>query len=507
MFVATNQKKRRNSDAIRPLLLSTPVADIDNDDEEYENDLIEYASNLIHQYNGAESSTATATAKIALSNDTPQKRQSMNNSNNNKDKISLEYLFVCKFDVKIGNMIEHVIDINQDSNNVQSSSGSGRGYMDTLRGIEFKSLPAGIHRISSDHVLFKHGELTGLACVDHKRTDNADERYSRIRSIGVLCLGQDDGTIMKRYYSLLKDLISKCNESPALSEEHKQLMSEAIVPSSHQNVQPSKDGQVEKFGSLVSLLHSLDNGAIMTVWKSLLLGRRVLFYSDVPLGPMCSKVSACQKLLLSASDKQDMGGEFERHIQQQPRYLYYVCINDMPELSSNKGINFVACTTDRIFDVRRSKNQPTKKTNNSHNHKRKRRKVDDTVCDLFVNNQTINFENPEDAHIFQITNSDLYHTEEMRYRISTIDNEELQESGLLDYFSYLNIELLNVLKALCARDSAHDDGIVSTDHFIQIGKVLNLCTNDIHFMQSLIDEFGGDVELELPQSKSSLFCC
>lgn len=371
--------------------------------------------------------------------------------------------------------------------------------------------------------------------------------------------------MFNRYYRTLSQIVQRCNESPVLTDEckqwmHQKFMDQIIVrhgnnrdqnnnkngggdggddEDDNRDIRDKRDDQrqVKKFGSLVSLFHSLDDGRIMTLWKSLLLGRRVLFFSDIPLGPLSSKVAACRKLFLSQSALNDHGpylfqgkdldnesetGEKlksnipqqqQQQQQQHPQYLYYVCTNDLAYLSNHRTMSYVACTTDRIFEMRRNKRHqsPPKSSDRKKRQRRNsRNKVEDhnnqSVCDLFIDKRVINFEHADDAHVLQVTDSDRWHTEEMKRRVLSMNDEEDQERELLDYFSNLNLQLFTVLKALSTRDP-NDDGIVCMDHFLYMGKALNLNTKDIPFMQRMIEEYGGDVEIELPKSWFRRCCC
>ena len=111
-------------------------------------------------------------------------------------------------------------------------------------------------------------------------------------------------------------------------------------------------------GQLLGLTRQL-RARIFTLWKALLLGRRVLFYAPPPVGRLCERALSAHQLTVG------WAGCCAPHAAPRTELLLYVGLNDEQELlqrSPHAGIRFIAkpegggegqgyiaCTTDRLL--------------------------------------------------------------------------------------------------------------------------------------------------------------
>lgn len=78
--------------------------------------------------------------------------------------------------------------------------------------------------------------------------------------------------------------------------------------------------------------------SVFQIWKALLLHKRVLFYTPVPVGEVCDRIaSACMLLYLTSRHFSSLSD---------PNVLFYVNVFDVDKLK--KMTNFIACTTEKI---------------------------------------------------------------------------------------------------------------------------------------------------------------
>lgn len=76
---------------------------------------------------------------------------------------------------------------------------------------------------------------------------------------------------------------------------------------------------------------------VFSIWKSVLLRQRILFYAPPPIKYTCGHVYCANALAFTKV----------RKLQWDPYPLFYVNINDMKTLHEQE--NYVACTTEAIF--------------------------------------------------------------------------------------------------------------------------------------------------------------
>ena len=381
-------------------------------------------------------------------------------------------LFVVKFDLKIGYRIEYQFQ--------------NESYPIDLGGIEFKCLPSGTHKLDTDIVMFRHvhntQEFFGMACVDIFRSEELD-RGSRIRAMGVIC---NEYRGMMAHASFLKKLLAKLNRCDE-SLEGKKTLSDCIQKLNNyftandsfngsKKVRLSEITKIEidnhlHFGSLVSLFYSYREN-IFTLWKALLLKKRVLISTNVPIGLNgCSKVHAIHFLTYFAP-QQNMQ-YIEKHFGNDIVFGYYVSLNDYQQIA--KQDHYLACTCDEILETKKE------------------------CFDILIKEKEIIIHDKELAKILKKSSSDVEKTKMLDDLLSRIQHMSRTEQEYLfrKYFAFINNQ---TILFLAMNDSINKKMIVTEK---QSG-ALSLCGDDILFVKELAELIGLDIEFS---SGSSFLCC
>ena len=255
---------------------------------------------------------------------------------------AVEAVFVARFDVNEGNIIEWAYPLSTDQ----------------LAGIEFKVLVSGAHAVDEDFSLFQFHGLYGIAYYNQKR-DKTAPRGAWQRSVGVLVRHHYE---LAQHLTVLRGHAKQANENPEANYAAlKELYSRSNVGGEDGGgigdrssrrlppVVPAGLGSADaneyltrvalSCGEIGQLADYYGEG-LFVLWRALLCRARVLFISGIPAGDMCQRVhTACSLLQLPAS--QHGGLEL-------PTRLYYVTVADIPFLTE-VATTFIACTTERIF--------------------------------------------------------------------------------------------------------------------------------------------------------------
>lgn len=219
-------------------------------------------------------------------------------------KAGILGVFVVSFDNHVGNTIDWCQSV-WDAHRTSSFRGRPSGEFEAFspHGLEFRALPAGIHNMEEDCLYFRHGSLFGIAAFHRMMLPNSEsarkERHARMRSVGALasslvplarCLPilcaeavrqcspsvQPDSQVLSR-------LLDRNTQPPAFSPGPPMPGSTWALPIPP----PDIFGEfVNEFGVFA-----------ITLWKALLLRRRLLFFSPPPMSFSCDLVlSACALL-------------------------------------------------------------------------------------------------------------------------------------------------------------------------------------------------------------------
>jgi hypothetical protein len=210
-----------------------------------------------------------------------------------------------------------------------------------LDGLEFKAIPSGLHALRTDRVFFVQGGSKGVACFNNMPSADAAQRNARMCSVG--CLTDDPAEL----YAVCDQMEAEAKEQNALAErKDKPDYSRLIaifqsragkplgrLPATPPTSPPSFSSMVQFFGAITFVL-----------WKAMLLKKRILFFSPVPIEQGCMRVRWMEQMLRLL----DAGGQVSTDNCIVPAaLLYYVNVFDIDELATMSS--YVACTSERIF--------------------------------------------------------------------------------------------------------------------------------------------------------------
>jgi len=196
--------------------------------------------------------------------------------------------------------------------------------------------------------------------------------------------------------------------------------------------------------------------SIFTLWKFALLQKRILLFSQPPIGVVCYRVYAIYQLACQPIP-------FLTNTPSPP--LFNVTLHDIDNLRAYTS--FVACTSDRIFESKRR------------------------LYDVFVDNQNIEYCAPEFPTALMRPNSE----DVSRHRVLT---ESLRhEHDVARYFVELNMRIFGKLLDL----ATGPDQRVTREVMCELGLHPY---EDIHFVRLLCETY--DIRLSMDFAESLLPC-
>ena len=258
------------------------------------------------------------------------------------DESVVEAVFVARFDVKEGNMIEwaHPVTAQQ------------------LEGVEFKVLMSGAHSVTEDWVLFQYHGLYGVAYYN-QRKDATAPRGAWQRSVGVLVrhhyflkdhlaflasAAPEANTDSAACYARLKqhyEVKNCCGPSDGPAELRKALVPPPVHPGHFSPKQAANYLREVALacGSIEDVVDFYGKG-VFRVWRALMCRLRVILLDAPPAKSVCGRLHAASGLLqVEESHHADV---------ELPYRMYYVTVSDIPMLQEISR-TYIACTTERIL--------------------------------------------------------------------------------------------------------------------------------------------------------------
>ncbi|GIY19452.1 DENN domain-containing protein 11 [Caerostris extrusa] len=355
------------------------------------------------------------------------------NGANNTEPADIVCIFSVAFDTRAGNIIEWYLpnDCNVD-------------------GIEFRAMASGSHRVQTDFIYFKRGQLYGLACFENMPVDNACERGARMKSqVRQLLENPGSYTEMETYYENHKGSFPTFNAfSDQLNGDNIKLWN---------NIMPMM--KITHPAGCFSQFLNFFGERIFVLWKLVLLRKRIIFFS-----PASNWRCLLQSILYYFS----YCTSFIRNwLLVFTTFLFYVNIADMDTLASEKV--FVACTTEKIFQS---------KTN---------------LYDLYVDNQNFVSDIPLIQKLMGVSYADRKKYEELcklqsqnTLQNGDLDSGENDETWFMRYFMNLNDKLFRRL--LDVSQSEDKQWTIEHMHAVGLDPV-----NDRTFIMELVDTYGIDI--------------
>lgn len=252
-------------------------------------------------------------------------------------------------------------------------------YGGLLDKVEFTSLPSGLHGVERDVVYFNKDGHEAVACFWRKQNETKDDRRGyQMEAYGVLLERSayprpwrhvptlktiHDKDALENYFNLhRKPTASGSNSDSLPSPPPLSFDWEAEILSSSRSSSTASSSS----HPLIHLPHLLRivGPSFLTIYKHLLSRRRVLFLTAAPVEAACLLTKACVDVAFpdvvmgsagengSGSATEDEAG-LERD-DRRPAVLGQVGLMDIDRLKaeSQKGLGWIACTTDSIFKDR-----------------------------------------------------------------------------------------------------------------------------------------------------------
>ena len=227
---------------------------------------------------------------------------------------------------------------------------------------EFSAIASGMHESPADFVYFRHGRLYGLSCFHKLRTGDAEERDVRMRAVAAFSPELEP---LHRHHAALLAHAARLNANPGDTEPLLRLLEPSPAADAYEvcaadapplMLRPSATARAWATWAEVpeadggALLAALGGSRLLTLWKGLLLRRRVLLYAPPPVGELCER--ALRTLLVLHTD----GGDAARWVRPLlPEPLLHVGLHQAHELARRDGSGgrdgggVVACTGEALF--------------------------------------------------------------------------------------------------------------------------------------------------------------
>ncbi|KAF8585278.1 hypothetical protein K439DRAFT_1388555 [Ramaria rubella] len=256
-----------------------------------------------------------------------------------RDPEDLIAIFHCSFHPTQGNIIDWSMKASNDL---------------SLDGVEFKTLPSGLHLVDKDVVHITHEVHHGISVFRRRPTTEIGMRGFRLESLGIL-VAQSSRPRPWRHLASLKELSRRLEDHWVSSESQYadtkenrdwRLLEKWYLRRVFRRMgeegkwvdweeELSSDCSDHPVLHLPHLLRILGPSSL-TLYKHVLARRRVLIYTNPAVEPAC----------ILARIASDICGEGDR-----PNVLGMVGINDLDKLNTEswRGNGWIACTTDAIF--------------------------------------------------------------------------------------------------------------------------------------------------------------
>ncbi|XP_071785240.1 DENN domain-containing protein 11-like [Asterias amurensis] len=375
-------------------------------------------------------------------------------------------IFVVAFDTRSGNIVEWAQPDDID-----------------LEGVEFKAMASGSHTVLSDFIYFRKDNYFGLSCFQNMHVDSEAERGARMKSVGILSTSytalykhmqflenqvRHQLEIPGRYGQLLAFYNDRKGSLPSI-ESSRDTLSVSSPMTGSSGPTPITTPSSEYLPSM-KITHPAGCFAqfinffgeqIFVLWKYILLRKRILFFSPPPIGVVCYRVY-CASLL----------GQYDVFISSAMDHkpFFYINVADIDTLETE--VSYVACTTEKIFQEKKS------------------------LYDVYVDNQNVTTNsanltamgkiNAMDKQKFNRLNNQrcasLFKSQE--HSEDDMDDDQIFASFFLEQNNHIFQTLMDV--------SESQDKALTTDHMKAMG--LDPIA-DRQFIMDLVELYGIDVIL------------
>ncbi|XP_033123746.1 DENN domain-containing protein 11-like [Anneissia japonica] len=369
-------------------------------------------------------------------------------------------IFVVAFDTRSGNVVEWSIPEDID-----------------LEGVEFKAMASGSHTINSDFIFFKKDNYYGLSCYEKMTVDSLEERGARMKSVGILATSY---TTLYRHMQFLENQVRHQLETPERYEQLKAFYADhrGSLPSSRSlsytslgntpNASPSSSELLPEMkithpaGCFAQFINFFGEH-IFTIWKFVLLRKRIIFFSPPPIGVVCYRVY-CASVLGNHTVR------MENEVEVKPQF--YINVADIENLESD--LSYVACTTEKIFLEKKD------------------------LYDVYVDNQNLVVQSNTLKDMLKICPTDKEKFNQLNNQRSAqlFRAQELGEDAMQDdqVFATFFLEMNNHIFQTLLDISITQDKSLTSDHMKSMGLDP---IGDRQFIMDLLELYGIDVLLIL----------
>ncbi|XP_071505439.1 DENN domain-containing protein 11-like [Diadema antillarum] len=384
-------------------------------------------------------------------------------------------VFVVAFDTRSGNIVEwcQPEDIS-------------------LEGVEFKAMASGAHTVLTDFIYFRKDKYYGLSCFENMHVDNVAERGARMKSVGILSASY---TTLHKHMKFLEHQVRHQLEVPgryeqllAFFNDHKASLplsreaSREGISGLHSSSSPlhvsspltvqtpvSTPSSEESFPEMkithpagcFSQFMNFFGEQIFTLWKYILLRKRILFFSPPPIGVVCYRVYCAS--LMSQHDV-----ILNSAIELKP--YFYVNIADIDTLESE--MSYIACTTEKIFQDKESLYDVYVDNQNVKTHVQSLREMDRT--NTMDREKFVRLNNQRSTAVFNAQEQGMEPCQE--------DDDEI----FANFFHEQNNHIFQTLQEVAATE----DKSLTTDHMKAMGLDP---AGDRQFIMDLVELYGIDI--------------
>ncbi|KAF1348240.1 hypothetical protein EJ07DRAFT_142134 [Lizonia empirigonia] len=283
------------------------------------------------------------------------------------DAPQVEALFLIRFDKKVGYTI----------------AWKRTAHETELEGVEFKSLPSGLHALASDLVYFTHEGYAGLSAFARGEASDA-ERNANFVAVGMLvrregrfgrlgrgwllagrlekmaaALARDDST------AALDEFWAEQTSRPARAHANRETLCDRAISTA--TAMPKDEERLPAHHPALAMLQYLElfGPLVFRLQQAALLRKRILFVGSPPVRTTCEFGAVYNLSVLSSISPRDaeLLAPGTEHLLRLPS-LFCIGIHDIPRLDdvrSPKGGHtpgtdiaegWVACTTDEIITTK-----------------------------------------------------------------------------------------------------------------------------------------------------------
>mmetsp|Transcript_14323 Transcript_14323/g.21648 ORF Transcript_14323/g.21648 Transcript_14323/m.21648 type:complete len:477 (-) Transcript_14323:15-1445(-) len=329
--------------------------------------------------------------------------------------------------------------------------------------LALKCMPSGLHRVTSDYILFTHEGDVALS-VSHVERDKKYERGSHTQSIVILV--ENDASLATH----IEFLREKVQQHPVDTETIASYM-DMVNDAEDKNEEDITLQQLStQFVDVAALCHRY-GPLILTIWKALILKQRILFYQTLPIGRTTSMLVGFLQLLGNHQEIQnddDFDPKMEQLFTVLPTLLYYVQIMDLDILQTTPF--YLATTSDpslknypECYDlwIEQGEIQVSPKGRVSQ------------IFDTYGFSASLILPTPSDKRIFAALSDRLHHQSGLFGHLEVVQT-----------FHKLNLQLWHGLTMLWHTDSHHGKDPVEHDRLSSYFHWTNATIEDLRFIQA-----------------------